>query len=261
MSSLQPPPPPPSPTVEHLGFHIPRRLAVLTGTLPDFTTVSNFHMDILRRYGELDRARSIVEIGCGVGRDAIAIARMDGEPRHYLGIDIIEESIVWATKNIAPRHPTFEFLYINPGDKPRERMQERQIPREDASQDLIFLFSVFTHMFPTDLRHYLSEFHRMLRPGGRVVTTMFVVSDALLAHIKSIGGGGMRALTFEHEIEQGFYHNDPEMVPGSTAYSREWIARAAQEADLQLTDLAKGTWARDGVSDVHGQDVVVLRKT
>src|SRR5690606_28551620 len=41
----------------------------------------------------------------------------------------------------------------------------------DASFDFIFAYSVFSHLNEASARHWMSEFHRVLRPGGVVAVT------------------------------------------------------------------------------------------
>jgi SAM-dependent methyltransferase len=55
-----------------------------------------------------------------------------------------------------------------------------KIPADNATVDLVILFSVFTHMLRDDLRFYLSEFRRILRPAGRVYATVFLLDDEIL---------------------------------------------------------------------------------
>jgi predicted O-methyltransferase YrrM len=85
--------------VRHMGFDIPYRLAWRTGTLQNFTEVSQKHMDVLRTYGAISEATDIVEIGCGVGRDAIALLPKLPKDGSYLGIDIMGDSIAWAQEH------------------------------------------------------------------------------------------------------------------------------------------------------------------
>ncbi|WP_417722820.1 class I SAM-dependent methyltransferase [Salipiger sp.] len=256
---------PSGPVVHHLGFDIPRRLAWRTGTLPDFTTVSQKHMVTLRRFGALEQARHIVEIGCGVGRDAISLIPLLPPEGSYLGIDIMPDSIAWAQGHITPRDPRFSFVHFDVADKQHnpggtETMQDHRIPRAPGSTDLVYLFSVFTHMFPADLAQYLRDFARILRPGGHVVATMFVITEGLPAHLLRIGGGGARNLTFRHEIEPGFFHNDPAVVPGATAYALSRLEQEAAAAGLEVTRFALGAWSRSGPPETTGQDVVVFTR-
>ena len=51
-----------------------------------------------------------------------------------------------------------------------------RFPYEEESFDLIFLTSVFTHMQGAEVRHYLDEIRRALRPGGKCLTTCFLLN-------------------------------------------------------------------------------------
>ena len=139
-------------------------------------------------------------------------------------------------------------------------MSNYRVPRDDNSIDLVFLFSVFTHMFPRDVRHYLMEFARILRPEGRVLASMFTMDRGLISYLEAIGGGGLRNLTFSHEVEPGFFHNDPGVVPGATAYSLDRFGMMSREAGLVPEKFVRGTWRKDGEGEIEGQDIVVLTK-
>ena len=249
--------------VEHHGYQIPRKLAVKTGTLPDFTAVSDHHIQLLEKYGDLHSSMNVLEIGCGVGRDAITLSRVLSSEGSYIGIDIIRESINWAAENIAL--PNFKFVHFDVSDQqhnPRGTgsMRDYQVPSENSSADLVFLFSVFTHMFPGDVSKYLREFSRVMKPHAKAVASMFVVNREVQKHLISIGGGGLRKLTFAHEVEPGFFHNDPDVVPGATGYSRERIEIMAKDAGLILHRVAKGSWSREGHFEIQGQDLIVFQK-
>lgn len=207
----------------------------------------------------------MVEIGCGVGRDAIPLTQVLPRDGSYLGIDIIKGSIDWASANFAARDQRFRFVHFDVADKQHnpggsEGMETYEIPCADDSQDLVFLNSVFTHMFPHNVARYLSEFQRVLRPGGCVLASMFTMDRGLISCLQSIGGGGLRALTFSHEVEEGFFHNDPEVVPGATAYSLDRFGAMVSTAGLVPERFVRGSWRKDGEFDVNGQDLVVLRK-
>ena len=69
-------------------------------------------------------------------------------------------------------------------------------PYDDDVFDVAHLSSVFTHLLPTTIDHYLREINRVLRPGGRCVSTFFVLNDPT------------RAATPEHR-EVWFDHEGP----------------------------------------------------
>lgn len=251
--------------VEHYGFQIPRDLAWRTGRLEHFREVSDQHLSLLAAHAGLASARDVVEIGCGCGRDAIPLIDILPTGGSYLGIDIMAPSIAWAQRAITGRDERFEFVHFDVADMQHnpdggDTMQDHRIPRDDGTADLVFLFSVFTHMFPADVAWYLDEFARVLRPGGRVLASVFRLEEAERAHLDRIGGGGLRALTFRHEVQPGFFHNDPMVVPGATAYSGARLQEMADTAGLETETWLRGSWRRDGVHDVSGQDILVLRR-
>jgi len=89
---------------------------------------------------------------------------------------------------------------------------------------------------------------------------MFTMDRSLIPYLARIGGGGLRNLTFAHEVEDGFFHNDPAVVPGATAYSTARIGAMARHAGLVPSRFARGSWRKDEDFAVGGQDIVVLSK-
>lgn len=129
--------------VEHYGFQIPRHLAWRTGRLDRFREVSDSHIAHLYRYGQLQDCSDVVEIGCGVGRDAIPLASILPVTGSYLGIDIMPQSIAWAKANISSMAPHFDFVHFDVADAQHNpggtsEMSGFHIPREADSTELIF---------------------------------------------------------------------------------------------------------------------------
>lgn len=101
----------------------------------------------------LDAGMSLVDIGCGSGRLASALADL---PVHYLGTDVVQKLLDYAAAR-SPR--SFRF----------ERHTELSVPVASASVDMICAFSVFTHLQHTETYLYLQDSLRALKPGGKVV--------------------------------------------------------------------------------------------
>jgi ubiquinone/menaquinone biosynthesis C-methylase UbiE len=154
------------------GYEIPVNLVERTGGAQRFAEVSDWHMAQLRRYIGIKETDKILEIGCGIGRDAIPLADILTSGS-YIGTDTIKQSIEWCTKNITKRHPNFTFIHHDIHDALHNpmgtlRAQDINLPINEQSIDLIILQSVFTHMFSDEILHYLTEFSRVLKPEGRV---------------------------------------------------------------------------------------------
>lgn len=123
----------------------------------------------------------IVDIGSGLGRLATGLIAEAG-PVEYLGIDANEEFVGWCKDNIESLHPSFRFVHLdmandryNPGGS--IRASQLRLPVDDASVDVVNLWGVFTNMVPDDVRAYVAEVSRILRPGGQCFLTAFAEDD------------------------------------------------------------------------------------
>ncbi len=120
----------------------------------------------------------VLDIGCGQGRLATGLIRAVGA-LDYLGLDVHRASIRWCRRHIQAEHPTYRFERLgvaNARYNPRgARLDARfRFDLPDRCGDIIYLFSVFSHMPEAELRVYLAEFQRVLARGGRVFFTTFV---------------------------------------------------------------------------------------
>lgn len=100
----------------------------------------------------------ILDFGCGAGR---IIRWLDdaAERCEVWGADISAEHIIWLQQHLSP---PFRFLTVTAAP---------HLPFEDGYFDLIYCFSVFTHI--DDLADtWLLELKRTLKPGGRLYITV-----------------------------------------------------------------------------------------
>lgn len=124
----------------------------------------------------------ILDVGCGVGRLPIGIlSHMENLPR-YWGIDVDADSINWCRRHIARDQSRFHFERIDMRNRrynPRGPLFDSgfSLPFAGRAFSVIYLYSVFSHMMPGDIRAYLAEFRRLLEPAGRVFLTAFVEED------------------------------------------------------------------------------------
>jgi SAM-dependent methyltransferase len=126
----------------------------------------------------LERDHCLVDVGCGSGRLAKALADHLRGP--YLGLDVVRELLSYA-RSICNR-PDWRF----------ELVDEIRIPERDERADMVCFFSVFTHLLHEDSYRYLLEAHRVLKPSGRVVFSFlefrnpctWVVFEGMVEHRK-----------------------------------------------------------------------------
>ena len=252
---------PVEPIFSYRGFNIPERLVRLTGGGPEtWDPISRMHMDEYARYCPIDPRANVVEIGCGVGRDAIQLTSLLTPEGQYTGVDVIEPSIRWCSENITPRFPNFKFVHVdvqsdihNPGGK--MRVSEVMLPAEDCTVDRIILQSVFTHMFREQIIPYLREFRRMLKPDGLVFASLFLLDD----ESRRLSRLGDNPLRFEHPYGEGCFINDVRYPEGAVAFSAKAMQEMLAASRMKLAQpIYLGAWCGRPAND--GQDVAILAR-
>ncbi len=103
----------------------------------------------------LDVNKSVLDLGCGCGRTLTWLAESPGQ---WHGCDVDAEAIAWVRANL-PR----VLASVNKPLPP--------LPYGDATFDLLYGISVFTHLDLDYQRKWISEFERVLKPGGIVLMT------------------------------------------------------------------------------------------
>ena len=107
--------------------------------------------------GPLRRSSDVLDFGCGWGRITRFFLK-DVEPARLRGIDcdagvldVARRTNRWATFSEVPTLPPTAL--------------------HDAGADLVYGFSVYSHLSEEASRRWLAEFARLLRPGGLLVVT------------------------------------------------------------------------------------------
>ncbi|MFY9578372.1 MAG: methyltransferase domain-containing protein [Gaiellaceae bacterium] len=111
--------------------------------------------DALQEDGtSIDELDAILDWGCGCGRILRHWSRL---PRaRVFACDIDSRMVDWCRKNL-----TFADVTVNDISPP--------LPYEAGTFDLVYAFSVFTHL-PEDLQHaWMHECFRVLKPGGHLL--------------------------------------------------------------------------------------------
>jgi ubiquinone/menaquinone biosynthesis C-methylase UbiE len=248
-------------TFNYKGFDIPLHLAHMTGGADDtFDRISKEHIGLAERAIALREGLSVLEVGCGIGRDAIPLIDRIGKTGRYVGIDIVAEMIDWCKAAITSAHPNFTFHHFDVADKwynpsGTVTVQQCALPAEDGSVDLIILQSVFTHMLEPDITHYLREFSRVLSPRGRVVASFFLVNQEILE-----SQGPKSYITFSHNIAPGCYVHELEKPSHAVAFTEEALNRMLDASGLSLAEPPLyGIWSGRRQTPVAGQDIALLK--
>lgn len=142
----------------------PQRLFVLIGgeiTVKSFLRKGELSAGLVRSSVQADGARleelgDVLDLGIGCGRVARHWHDLAGPRLH--GCDVNGELVDWVRANLP-------FVAVQRNDV------TPPLPYADASMDLVYAFSVLTHL-PADMQApWLRELHRVLRPGGRLLVS------------------------------------------------------------------------------------------
>ena len=227
----------------------------------DFSEFERIGAEFLGHFTELGGLRPgdrVLDIGCGVGRMAVPLTRHLSASGSYEGFDVGPREVAWCRRAITPRHPGFRFRVLdvrneryNPDGLPAA---EVRWPYADASFDFAIATSVFTHLRPADAAAYLAEAGRVLRPGGTLFSTWFLLDDEACASIAA----GRSYFSFAH-ADGPAAAEDPHSFEAAVAYDLGWVSERHAASGLSIAERRVGEWS-GAAEPLTWQDVVVARR-
>jgi SAM-dependent methyltransferase len=234
---------------------VPKRNRIYIGA-GDFRRTGDEFLRYFVELGGLRPTDRVLDVGCGMGRMALALTRYLEPPGRYEGFDIVPEGIAWCTERLAARHPNFHFQLAdvhNAHYHPEGRWSpaEYRFPFDDASFDFAFLTSVFTHMRREGLERYVSELARVLAPGGRCLMTFFVIDDESRALVDA----GRSPLPMPHGdgVARWTKADDPEAAIG---FEERYLRELLVAHGFVLRGKHPGSWC-GRASFLSYQDILV----
>jgi SAM-dependent methyltransferase len=189
--------------------------AIGSETVELFERQGDAQVAILRHYGLKD-GMAVYDLGCGCGRTAQALQRAGWRGR-YIGADIVSGFIL----ELKLKCPKYE-AHVH---------REPWIVAESASLDMLFHWSVFTHIPVEECFLYLEDSFRSLKPGGRLVFSFLELTAP--AHYERI---------FENRV--GWVRKDRAPKLLDTFLHRDWIMLWADKlgfSDVEFTDGGDGS--------------------
>jgi SAM-dependent methyltransferase len=208
--------------------------------------------------GGLQPHHAVLDIGCGIGRMARPLVAYLSPEGRYEGFDVNAEGIAWCTRRYA-RHPNARFQVAdlfnaryNP-DGTQDAASFR-FPYEDETFDLAVATSVFTHLLPAAAERYVAEAVRVLRPGGRLLATFFLLDEGSRALLAA----GRSGLPFADAHEDVALVDDA-MPEEAVAYAATWLAATLARHGLSAPQVHPGSWC--GREDhTSFQDIVIAER-
>jgi len=201
-------------------------------------------------------ADRVLDIGSGIGNLALALAPdLQGS---YDGVEIQPEAVAWCRQAITPRHPNVRFHHAdifsgayNPHGRLTASTYRFSFP--DASFDFVYLGSVFTHMLPEDVAHYLAEIARVLALGGTCAASFFLLNDERRPDVEA----GRSFLRFPLVEDSGRARlHDRERPEAAVAIEETFVVGAYARAGLRIERIRRGDWWNGRADD---QDVVTAK--
>ena len=195
----------------------------------------------------------VLDIGSGIGN--LALSLVDFLEGTYDGVEIHPAAVAWCQQAIASRFPRVRFHHadiFSSAYNPAGRLAASayRFPFEDARFDFVFLGSVFTHMLPEDVRHYLAEIGRVLKPGGTCAASFFLLNDERRAAVIAVRS--FMPFPFQDETRRARFH-DIQRPEAAIALEEDFVAEAYAAAALDIRAIRRGDWWNGRADD---QDVV-----
>jgi SAM-dependent methyltransferase len=205
----------------------------------------------------------VLDLGCGVGRFAVALSQYLDDRGRYVGLDTDRKAITVCNEWIASKLPQYTFVWADVFNTNYNRSAEAKaaqyrFPFDDDAFDFVFSNSLFTHLVPDDAANYFHEIGRVLKPGGRTVNTIFLLNEESLPLLES------------RQSRQGVLHEFGDLArvkrldrpEAWIAIDEDFVRQAHDEAGLGIEKVRYGAWSgREAPGPGFGQkDIIVAQK-
>jgi len=239
---------------------IPPRGLWFVGGEKDYAAINEEFLGYFVNLGKLQPNQRVLDVGCGIGVVAARLTKFLTTRGSYDGFDIVRVGIDWASDNITRLHPNFHFKHTDVFNKhynPRGKLDPGSFPfpYESGSFDFVFLKSVFTHMRPDSVQHYLREVMRVLKPDGHCLVTVFLLNEESKHLIES----GQSSLPLSHNCGE-YSVVDPEFPETTIGFPEGSFLKWVQAVGLRPESPAHyGSWC-GRQKFLSYQDISILRR-
>lgn len=182
---------------------------------------------------DLARLERVLDFGCGCGRTLRWLADRYPKTRFH-GVDVDADAIEWCDLNIKGS----VFIHTTP---------EPPLPYAYGYFDVVYCFSVFTHLDERMQDAWLVELKRVLKPGGILILTIHGERTAMM--LDERGAEAFKRTGFVHQRSRKLRGIVPEWY-NTTWHSQGYIVSRLQSlfTDVRYTVVPDGR-----------QDLVVAR--
>lgn len=226
----------------------------------DYHRTGRYFADKIVEQTGLQPNWSVLDIGCGTGRIGAPLIQRLGEGGSYTGFDLSASAIRWARKHVASPSVSVQFLRADLSNTEYNRSGERRasqyvFPAAPGSMDLCIAISLFTHLKREDAQRYLHECARVLKPGGKVFLTAFLMNDKARQRVQD----GRARMAFQ-PLDASTYTTDLKTPEHAIAFDQGEFFNWVDAAQLvRVSPMVPGNWS-DRTRRGDLQDLVVLEK-
>ena len=214
-----------------------------------FNEVGDLTVSLMQDHAGLRDGDRVLDVGCAIARNALALQRAYGSDISYDGFDIVPYGISWSQKRFRDLPGRYAFQYVdvwnsfyNPRGK--ARAEDFEFPYDDDIFDISVATSVYTHMRKKAVAQYLAETARVTRPGGRAYFTVFGFD----------GVSEISQFNFAHAGE-GDWVQDPSEPEMAVAQDLDWLRSHLEELGASQIEIYPGYWR--GETGLDFQDIIV----
>lgn len=232
---------------------IPPQGLIYTGR-GDFIKVGKYWTGKFIKEGGLKPEHIFLDIGSGIGRIAVGLTDFlrDGQ---YEGFDAVQQGVNWCKKHISTKYPNFNFTYADLSNdlykSSGSAASNFSFPYETNSFDFAASISVFTHMLPDEIENYLFQSNKVLKPGGVLLATFFIVDKKY-----------QPVSDFSFPFDYGHYRlMDKTVKSANVALEENYLMEMCNKAGFELISKVPGYWQQHiDQQDNDFQDYLILKK-
>lgn len=231
----------------------------------DPVEIAQFNVDIIERISTIEQGMKVLDFGCGCGRVSLPILEKIGPQGTIVGVDIIPKMIEFCREEITSIYPNSNFYQLVAENSHYTQWTETQA--KDSSQisdltdiaesefDLIFAFSVFTHLDLEDTKKYLKQFSKLLRPGGSIVISAMFINESSMRGLHN----NTSNVPFGKSIKRrrDIYFGNPQDKLAAVGFREASFIKLAVDAGLEVSQIYYGAWP-GRPHRICGQDVIAL---
>ena len=242
--------------------YVPPRGLIYTGSslnAEKYLKQGEIQLELLREQINLMPDDSVLDIGCGVGRTAIALATYINQTGSYKGFDVVKRGIEWCEKGIGKDFYNFNFKYVPLFNDLYNTSNNKAIdfifPYKNHSFNKIFTFSVFTHMQIDEIQHYFKEIKRVMKVDGLCFSTFFLYDSENEEYI-------IKKKDFNFPFKgDGYRLMNKDVKSGNIAIHKNKLDEMLENAKLKLVKIIDGFWIDEVYNKTKKeyQDIVIIK--